>query len=118
MIPDQFLCPIVEVLLADAHAFAKRRWCRLVKDTHSRARAAGDFDTIEGWSRFRRSRADGLNLPRQQWVRLDGFVAVQLGRRDELRHPIRSQNVAEISVAKLRLEDAFLLLFDPATSFK
>ena len=67
---------------------------------------------------FRPAGADAPDLAGRQGIRVDGVVAAQFRRGDELLHPVLAHRVAEVGVAELASEHPLLLFLDPAARFQ
>jgi len=106
--------PRVKILLAKTNTLAKGRRNRRIQYLDAAARPRGDFDAIERRRAVGTTRRDRPNLPGRQGISVDSFVAVQLGRRDELLDALHAHEITEMGVAELGLEAALLLFFDPA----
>src|SRR6266436_4742284 len=116
-VPDQFLCPCIEVLLPNTHAFPElwRSW--LIKDSYARARSGRYFNPKQSCSHLA-PRTDGPDLSRRQGIAFDCLIAVQLWSRNELLHSFSAEGVAEVSIAELAFENALLLLLDAPARFE
>src|ERR1039458_201151 len=113
-VTDEFLCPRVEILLADLDALPERSCRGLVEDLDASSWPGRHLETIQAGAGLRRSHACGPDLSGRKRIGLDRFVAMQLRSRNKLLYAIHSKGVAEVGVSELTLEAALLLFLDAA----
>src|ERR1039458_1756652 len=92
-VTDEFLCPRVEILLADLDALPERSCRGLVEDLDASSRPGRHLKAIQAGAGLRRSHAGGPNLSGRKRVGLDRFVAVQFRGRDKLFNSVHSKGI-------------------------
>ena len=87
-VANEFRGACVEVLLTDPNALSESGRRRLIENSYAAAGTACDLDPIKARAGLGAAETHTPDLARWQRIALDRFVAVQLGRRDELLHSL------------------------------
>ena len=109
-VADELLGPSVEVLLAHLDALPEGGRHGVIENLRAAAGAGRDLDAVESRAGLAPAGADGPDLAGRERVAVDGFVAVQLRRGDELLDAVDAQREGEVRIAELALQAALLLL--------
>src|SRR5438128_2491491 len=104
-VTHQLLRASVQVLLAYPDTLPECRRRRLIENSHSTARSGRHLQTVETRACVWRPDSLGPHLIGRKRIALDGLIAMQFRRRNELLHALRPHRVAEVRIAKLTLEN-------------